>query len=129
MNLVENVIHVELEQKVEDIEKLESLANTIKSASVCGLGQTAPNPVLSTLKYFKDEYVAHVKDKVCPAKECKALAKLSINQEKCKKCGLCARNCPVGAISGDREHGYAIDEDKCINCGVCQKNCHFGAIN
>ena len=112
----------------EDIEKLEKLAETIKKASVCGLGQTAPNPVLSTLHYFRDEYMAHVVDKKCPAKECKALLGFSINAEKCKKCGLCARNCPVGAISGDRENGYKIDETKCIKCGACANNCHFKAI-
>ena len=113
--------------ELEDIEKLERLATTIKTASVCGLGQTAPNPVLSTLKYFKDEYVAHVNGK-CPARECKALLGFEINSEKCKKCGLCFRNCPVGAISGDREHGYKIDPEKCIKCGACASNCHFGAI-
>ena len=113
--------------EIEDIEKLERLANTIKTASVCGLGQTAPNPVLSTLKYFKDEYVAHVNGK-CPARECKALLGFEINSEKCKRCGLCFRNCPVGAISGDRENGYKIDQEKCIKCGACQSNCHFGAI-
>ena len=113
---------------LEDIEKLERLGKTIKAASVCGLGQTAPNPVLSTLHYFRDEYIAHVKDKKCPAGECKALRAFSINSEKCKKCGLCFRNCPVGAISGDRENGYKIDAEKCIKCGACQKNCHFGAI-
>ncbi len=111
----------------EDIDKLERLANTIKTASVCGLGQTAPNPVLSTLKYFKDEYVAHVNGK-CPAGECKALLGFEINSEKCKRCGLCFRNCPVGAISGDRENGYKIDPEKCIKCGACKSNCHFGAI-
>ena len=113
--------------EMEDIEKLERLANTIKTASVCGLGQTAPNPVLSTLKYFRDEYVAHVNGK-CPARECKALLGFQINSEKCKRCGLCFRNCPVGAISGDRENGYKIDQEKCIKCGACQSNCHFGAI-
>ena len=113
---------------VEDIEKLEHLANTIKATSVCGLGQTAPNPVLSTLKFFKDEYIEHVTNKNCPAKECKALSKFSINPEKCKRCGLCARNCPVGAIEGSREEGYHINPDKCIKCGLCKANCHFDAI-
>ena len=113
----------------EDLQKLEKLANTVKKTSVCGLGQTAPNPVLSTLKYFKDEYEAHVKEGKCPAKECKALLSLQIDQEKCKKCGLCQRNCPVGAITGDREHGFHIDEEKCIKCGACQRNCHFDAIS
>ena len=112
----------------EDIDKLETLAINIKSASVCGLGQTAPNPVLSTLKYFRDEYEAHIKDKKCPARECKALLGFEINQKKCKRCGLCARNCPVGAITGDRENGYVIDQEKCIKCGACASNCHFGAI-
>ena len=115
------------EGTLEDIDKLEELAKTIKTASVCGLGQSAPNPVLSTLKYFRDEYIAHVNGK-CPAGECKALLGFKINDEKCKKCGLCFKNCPVGAITGDRETGYKIDEDKCIKCGACKTNCHFGAI-
>ena len=112
----------------EEIEKLEHLGETIKATSVCGLGQTAPNPVLSTLKFFRDEYLEHVNNKNCPAKECKSLAKFEINPEKCKRCGLCARNCPVGAIEGDRETGYKINQDKCIKCGLCKANCHFDAI-
>ena len=115
------------EGTLEDIDRLEELAKTIKTASVCGLGQSAPNPVLSTLRYFRDEYIAHVNG-TCPAGECKALAGFKINDEKCKKCGLCFKNCPVGAIEGDREHGYKIDPDKCIKCGACKSNCHFGAI-
>ena len=114
--------------ELKDLEKLETLAKTIQKTSVCGLGQTAPNPILSTMKYFRDEYVAHVQDEICPANECKALAKLSIDQEKCKRCGLCAKKCPVGAITGDREQGFTIDTEKCIKCGACKAGCHFGAI-
>jgi len=111
-----------------DIERLEKLAETIKRTSVCGLGQTAPNPVLSTLHYFRDEYVEHIENKNCPAGECKALKKFGIDPEKCKKCGLCVKNCPVGAIVGSREEGYKIDTEKCIKCGLCASKCHFKAI-
>jgi len=111
-----------------DIEKLETLANGIKSAALCGLGQTAPNPVLSTLRYFRDEYQEHVKDKKCKAGVCKAMLSFVITQEVCKKCGLCARNCPVNAISGSREEGYKIDTKKCIKCGACIGKCPFKAI-
>ena len=112
----------------EDIPKLQELAETIKRTSVCGLGQTAPNPVLSTLHYFKDEYIEHIQNKNCPAGECKALSSFKINSEKCKRCGLCFKNCPVGAIEGSREEGYRINPDKCIKCGLCKSNCHFKAI-
>ena len=111
-----------------DIEKLEKLAETIKKTSICGLGQTAPNPVLSTIHYFRDEYEAHINKKDCPAAECKTLKKMQINPEKCKRCGLCARNCPVGAIIGNREEGYKIDPNKCIKCGLCASKCNFKAI-
>ncbi len=111
-----------------DIEKLEILAKNIKASALCGLGQTAPNPVLSTLRYFRDEYIAHVKDKKCPAGVCKAFMKYVVMAEKCKSCGICARNCPVGAISGQKGQPYVIDSDKCIKCGVCFEKCPFKAI-
>ncbi len=113
---------------MEDIDKLEELAEGIKSTALCGLGQTAPNPVLSTLHYFRDEYVAHVKDKKCPAGVCKALLSYKIDPEKCKGCSLCARKCPVGAISGEIKSPYTIDTTKCIKCGVCESSCKFSAI-
>jgi len=112
----------------DDMRRLDDLANTIKRTSVCGLGQTAPNPVLSTMKYFKEEYLEHIEKKNCPTGECKALRHIQINSEKCKKCGLCVKNCPVGAIIGSREEGYKIDEEKCIKCGLCASKCHFQAI-
>ena len=114
---------------LEDIDKLEKLAHTIIKASVCGLGQTAPNPVLSTLKYFRDEYIAHVEDKKCPAGECKALANITIDPAKCKGCGLCKRNCPVDAILGEVKQPHKIDPDKCIKCGTCITKCPFKAIS
>jgi len=111
-----------------DIEKLETLANTIKSSALCGLGQTAPNPVLSTLRYFRDEYEAHIYEKRCPAGVCKGLAKFTIMEDKCKGCGICAKQCPVSAISGKPKTPYKIANDKCIKCGVCMEKCPFGAI-
>ena len=113
----------------DDIEKLEKLANTIKASSVCGLGQTAPNPVLSTLKYFRDEYKAHIEDQKCPAGECKALAEIKINPELCKGCGICKRQCPVNAITGEVKTPHVINKDVCIKCGACVDKCPFKAIH
>ena len=113
---------------MEDLDKMEELCYNIKASSLCGLGQTAPNPVLSTLMYFRDEYEAHVRDKTCPAGVCKKLVKYSIVADKCKGCSACARKCPVGAISGEIKSPFTIDPDKCVKCGVCVETCKFDAI-
>ena len=112
---------------LEDLDKMEELCYYIKENSLCGLGQTAPNPVLSTLRYFREEYETHIKDKRCPAKVCKKLVKFNIT-DACKGCTLCKRNCPVGAISGEVREKHVIDQSKCIKCGVCMDNCRFKAI-
>lgn len=111
-----------------DIELLEELCYGIKDGALCGLGQTAPNPVLTTIKYFRDEYEAHINEKTCPAGECASLIEYSIEADKCKGCTLCARNCPVGAISGEVKSAHIINTEKCIKCGKCIENCRFGAI-
>ena len=112
---------------LQDLDDLEELCYHIKENSLCGLGQTAPNPILSTLKYFKDEYIAHIVDKKCPAGVCKDLMQYKIT-DKCKGCTLCARKCPVNAITGTVKEMHTIDTDKCIKCGVCISSCKFGAI-
>ena len=114
--------------EMEDLDRLEQLALTVKDGSLCGLGKTAPNPVLSTLKYFKDEYIAHIRDHKCPAGVCTAMKKISIDPEKCKGCTKCARTCPVGAIEGTVKNPHKIDQTKCIKCEACLNACPFKAI-
>jgi len=111
-----------------DIEQLEDLAGAVKDASLCALGGTAPNPVLSTIRYFRDEYQSHIQDKRCPAGVCKALITFSIDPDKCKGCRLCAKNCPQEAVSGQAKEPHTIDQDKCIKCGVCADVCKFDAV-
>ena len=113
---------------MEDLDKLEELCHYVKANSLCGLGQTAPNPVLSTLRYFRDEYEAHIKEKRCPAGVCKALLSYNIDRDKCRGCTLCARTCPAGAIIGSVKNPHVIDQNKCIKCGACMEKCKFGAI-
>ena len=112
----------------EDLDKLEVLAKNIKASALCGLGQSAPNPVLSTMKYFRDEYMAHVVDKKCPAGVCKSMVKFIIDTDVCRNCGICKKNCPTGAISGDKNTPFVIDQDKCVKCGVCMEKCPFKSI-
>ncbi|MGB9661549.1 MAG: NADH-quinone oxidoreductase subunit NuoF [Moorellaceae bacterium] len=114
--------------EVEDLSTLERLAQVIKNTALCGLGQTCPNPVLSTLQYFRQEYEAHIRDKRCPAHTCPELLVFAIIKEKCTGCGACARSCPVGAIAGSKEEGYQIDPALCIKCGNCLQKCKFGAV-
>lgn len=116
------------EGEMEDLDKLERLAITIKETSLCGLGQNAPNPVLATLKYFRDEFVEHIQDKKCRAGACQDLLTYRIDPDKCKKCSLCARNCPVNCITGDKNTPYVIDEEACIKCGTCMEKCKFDAV-
>lgn len=116
------------EATLEDLDKMEELCYYIKDNALCGLGQTAPNPVLSTLRYFRDEYVAHIVDKKCPAGVCKALVSYKIDPDKCKGCTACAKACPNGAITGKLKEAHAINRDKCIKCGSCMEKCRFGAI-
>jgi NAD-dependent dihydropyrimidine dehydrogenase PreA subunit len=113
---------------LEDIDELESLGKAIQDGSLCALGGSAPNPVLTTIRYFRDEYVAHIVDKKCPAGVCKDLITFKIDPEKCTGCMLCARNCPQKCISGERKKPHLIDTEKCIRCGVCMDSCKFDAV-
>lgn len=126
LHILEKIVHGE--GTMEDLDTLEELGKVIKEGSLCGLGKSAPNPVLSTLKYFRDEYITHIKDKKCPAGVCKALKTYTIDADKCKGCTKCARNCPVGAIEGKVKEAHKIDQSKCIKCGACASNCPFKAI-
>ncbi len=114
--------------EMEYIELLQEMGKLIKETALCGLGNTAPNPALTTIRYFRDEYEAHIKDKRCPAKVCKALITYGILEDKCTGCTLCARNCPAKAIEGERKEVHLIVQDKCIKCGICHDVCRFDAV-
>ena len=111
-----------------DIELLQTMSSCIAQTSLCALGGTAPNPVLTTIKYFREEYEAHIRGKKCPARQCKALIQYAILEDKCKGCTVCARNCPQGAIQGEKKKAHLIDPEKCIKCGICESGCKFGAV-
>ena len=113
---------------MEDIDRMETIGFAMQRASLCGLGQTAPNPIMSSLRYFKDEYIAHIQDKTCPSGHCKELVTYYILPDKCIGCTLCARNCPVNCIEGERKKTHVIDQDRCIKCGMCYQVCKFDAV-
>ena len=114
--------------KIEDIALLEELGGVVRDASLCGLGQTAPNPVLSTIRYFRDEYIAHIEEKRCPAGVCKALIQYVIDEEICTGCGVCKKSCPQGAIEGERKGPHSVAQDRCVKCGICYDVCKFDAV-
>jgi NADH:ubiquinone oxidoreductase subunit F (NADH-binding) len=126
LNILDNI--TQGKGKKDDIEKLKRISEAMSKASLCGLGQTGPNPVISTLKHFEDEYLDHIDNKKCKAGKCSQLFRFEILQDKCKKCSVCQRICPVDAISGDRQNGYIIDQEKCVKCGKCFEICKFDAI-
>ena len=126
LEILQNI--VDGKGKDGDIELLLELAETVSSNALCGLGKSAPNPVVSTIKYFRDEYEAHIYEKRCPTGTCQKLKRFVIDPELCKGCSLCSRNCPVGAISGKVKSPFTIDQDKCIKCGACMSGCKFNAI-
>jgi NADP-reducing hydrogenase subunit HndC len=111
-----------------DLDTLERLAELLADASLCALGKTAANPVISTIRYFRDEYEEHIRKRRCPAKECRGLFAYQIDPEACKGCGICRKNCPVEAISGERKEPHVIDQAKCTKCGTCLDKCPFGAV-
>ncbi len=119
---------VDGEGREGDVELLTELCETVKAGALCGLGQSAPNPVLTTIRYFRDEYDAHIREHKCPAKQCKPLLTYSIDPETCVGCTSCARKCPAGAIAGEPKKAHEIDPAKCIRCGVCHSTCRFGAV-
>lgn len=114
--------------RMEQVDELEEFAHVVKTASLCGLGQTAPNPVLTTIRYFRDEYEAHIRDHKCPAGVCKALIHFSVDPETCTGCHVCTRACPTGAAVGEKKEIHSIDQEKCIKCSACYDACKFDAI-
>lgn len=126
LNILTNL--TEGKGKPGDIELLEEMAMLVKETALCALGNTAPNPILTTIKYFREEYEAHINEKKCPARECKALISYSIIEEKCTGCTLCAKNCPVACIAGEVKKVHTIDQSACIKCGMCLTVCRFNAV-